>query len=46
MEANRNRTALNPYVSKVNRVETFRAAGELTSGLDSRGIQRGSDMVV
>ena len=44
-KANQNRTLLNTYVSKVNR-GTFRAAHELTSGLDSRGTQRESDMVV
>ena len=40
------RTALNPYTSEINRIETFHAAHELTSGLDSRGIQRLSDIVV
>ena len=45
-EVNQTRTLLNPYMAKVNLAEIFRAARKLTSGLDSRGIQRGSDMVV
>jgi len=46
METNSSRTLLNTYTPNVNRVEIFRTARERTSGLDSRGIQTVSDMVV
>ena len=46
MERDQSRTSLNTYTDDVNRVEIFRAVREHTTGLDSRGIQTVSGMVV